>query len=112
MVSAFLAAARDGDFEGLLRVLDPAVRFTVGTPGGEVVTLGATKVAAGAQLAAGAATLGRAVLVGGRPGVISWREDGTPFSVLAFTVTDGRITAVTAVVDPARLARMNLPAPA
>ncbi|MEY9874190.1 RNA polymerase sigma factor (sigma-70 family) [Streptacidiphilus sp. MAP12-33] len=112
VVDAFLAAARGGDFEGLLRVLDPEVRLTVDTPGGVVVTLGATKVAAGAQLAAGAATLGRAALVGGLPGVVSWREDGTPLSVLAFTVTDGRITAITAVVDPAGLARMNLPAPA
>ncbi|MEU3776339.1 sigma-70 family RNA polymerase sigma factor [Streptomyces sp. NPDC032472] len=111
VVSAFLAAARDGDFEGLLRVLDPEVRLTVDIPGGVVVTLGATKVAAGAQLAASAATLGRAALVGGRPGVISWREDGTLLSVLAFTVTDGRITAITAVVDPAKLARMNLPEP-
>ncbi|MFJ9605992.1 sigma-70 family RNA polymerase sigma factor [Kitasatospora sp. NPDC101176] len=112
VVGAFLAAARGGDFDGLLRVLDPEVRLTVDTPGGVVVTLGATKVAAGAQLAAGAAALGRAALVDGRPGVLSWREDGTPLSVLAFTVTDGRITAITAVVDPAKLARIDLPAPA
>ncbi|MFB7588879.1 hypothetical protein [Streptomyces sp. NPDC056169] len=90
-------------------MLDPEVRLAVDTPGGVVVTLGATKVAAGARLAAGSTTLGRAALVGGRPGVVSWREDGTPLSVLAFTVTDGRITAITAVVDPAKLARMNLP---
>ncbi|KJY30389.1 RNA polymerase sigma70 factor [Streptomyces sp. NRRL S-444] len=112
VVSAFLAAARGGDFEGLLRVLDPEVRFTVDTPGGVVVTLGATKVATGAQLAASAAPLSRAASVGGLPGVISWREDGTPLSVLAFTVIDGRITAITAVVDPAKLAQMNLPDPA
>ncbi|MFF0413123.1 sigma-70 family RNA polymerase sigma factor [Kitasatospora sp. NPDC004745] len=112
VVDAFLAAARGGDFDGLLRVLDPEVRLTIDTPGGVVVTLGATKVAAGAQLAAGAAALGRAALVDGRPGVLSWREDGTPLSVLAFTVTDGRITAITAVVDPAKLARIDLPAPA
>ncbi|GLW68263.1 DNA-directed RNA polymerase sigma-70 factor [Kitasatospora phosalacinea] len=112
VVDAFLAAARGGDFEGLLRVLDPGVRLTVDTPGGVFVTLGATKVATGAQLAAGAAARGRAVLVGGRPGVLSWHEDGTPLSVLAFTVAEGRITAITAVVDPAELARMNLPGPA
>jgi len=69
-------------------------------------------VAAGAQLAAGAATRGRAALVDGLPGVISWREDGTPLSVLAFTVVDGWITAIAAVVDPARLALMHLPEPA
>ncbi|MFG2647765.1 sigma-70 family RNA polymerase sigma factor [Streptomyces sp. NPDC048436] len=112
VVQAFLAAARRGEFEELLRVLDPEVRLTVDTPGGVVVAIGATKVAAGARLAAGAATLGRAAFVNGLPGVISWSEDGTPLSVLAFTVVDGRITAITAAVDPAKLARMELPDPA
>ena len=112
VVAAFLAAARGGDFEGLLRLLDPDVRLTVDTPAGVVVTLGATKVASGARLAAGAATRGRAALVNGLPGVVSWHEDGTPASVLAFTVVAGRITAIRAVVDPGRLARLDLPEPA
>ncbi|MES5824745.1 sigma-70 family RNA polymerase sigma factor [Streptomyces sp. RG80] len=111
VVQAFLAAARRGDFEELLRVLDPEVKLTVDTPSGVVVTLGATQVAAGAQLSASAATLGRAVLVNGLPGIISWREDGTPLSVLAFTVIDGRITDITVVIDPAKLALMDLPDP-
>ncbi|MEU9038822.1 sigma-70 family RNA polymerase sigma factor [Streptomyces sp. NPDC048352] len=112
VVRAFLAAARDGDFEGLLRVLDPEVRLTVDTPAGRVVVLGATKVAAGARTAAGAATRGRAALVGGLPGVVSWSGDGSPLSVLAFTVVDGRISDITAVTDPAKLALMDLPDPA
>lgn len=99
-----MAAARGGEFEEFLRLLDPEVRLTVDTPDGMVVVLGATKVAAGAQLAAGAATLGRAALVNGLRGVISWCEDGSPLSVLAFTVVDGRITDITAVTDPAKLA--------
>ncbi|MEV6075119.1 sigma-70 family RNA polymerase sigma factor [Streptomyces sp. NPDC052069] len=112
VVQAFLTAARHGDFEELLRLLDPEVRLTVDTPSGVVVTLGATKVAAGAQLSARAATQGRPVLVNGLPGVVSWREDGTPLSVLAFTVIDGRITGMTVVIDPAKLALMDLPDPA
>jgi RNA polymerase sigma-70 factor (ECF subfamily) len=112
VVQAFLAAARRGDFEGLLRVLDPEVKLTVDTPSGVVVALGATKVAAGAQLSATAAAQGRAVLVDGLPGVISWREDGAPLSLLAFTVTDGRITGITVVIDPTKLALMDLPQPA
>lgn len=111
IVQAFLAAAREGDFEGLLRVLDPDVRLTVDTPGGIVVTLGATEVAAGAQLSAGAAVRGRPVLVNGHPGVLAWRADGTPLSLLAFTVTDGRIHSITAVITPARLASLSLPDP-
>jgi len=112
VVQAFLAAARGGDFEGLLRVLDPEVNLTADTPSGVFVTLGATKVAARAQLYAGAAARGRTALVNGRPGIISWRADGTPLSVLAFTVVDGRITDITVVTDPARLSLMDLPAPA
>jgi RNA polymerase sigma-70 factor (ECF subfamily) len=111
VVRAFLAAARGGDFEGLLRVLDPEVRLSIETPDGVVAILGATRVAAGAQLAAGAAARGRAVLVDGLPGIVSWREDGTPLSVMAFTVVEGRITGITAVTDPARLASMDLPGP-
>lgn len=112
VVQAFLAAARGGDFEGLLRVLDPEVKLTVDTPSGVVVTLGATKVAAGAQLSAGAAAHGRAALVNALPGIVSWRADGTPLSVVAFTVANGRITDILIVVDPAKLALMGLPDPA
>ncbi|TLP51354.1 sigma-70 family RNA polymerase sigma factor [Microbispora triticiradicis] len=114
VVQAFLAAAHRGDFEGLLRVLDPEVKLTVDTSDGVVVVLGATKVAAGAtaRVAAGAAARGRAVLVNGLPGFVSWREDGTPLSVMAFTVVDGRIVAISTVIDPARLASADLPDPA
>ncbi|MEU4517548.1 sigma-70 family RNA polymerase sigma factor [Amycolatopsis sp. NPDC024027] len=109
VVQAFLTAARDGDFERLLRVLDPDVRLTVDTPDGLVVVLGATNVATGARF--GAARDGRRVLVGGLPGVVAWREDGTPLSVVAFTVVDGRITNIAAVADPVKLASMDLPEP-
>ncbi|RSD19207.1 sigma-70 family RNA polymerase sigma factor [Amycolatopsis eburnea] len=109
VVTAFLRAARDGDFEGLLRVLDPDVQLTVDTPGGVVVVLGATKVAAGAQF--GAASDGSTVLVGGLPGVVAWRPDGSPLSVVAFVVADGRVARIAAVADPVRLASMDLPKP-
>ncbi|MGW0785195.1 sigma-70 family RNA polymerase sigma factor [Streptomyces sp. NPDC002913] len=110
VVRAFLAAAGNGQFEPLLQVLHPEVEFTVHTPDGKFVTIGATEVASRARVA-GAAARGHAATVNGRPGVISWNEDGTPLSVLAFTVTDARITAITAVVDPAELALMDLPDP-
>ncbi|MFD5448261.1 sigma-70 family RNA polymerase sigma factor [Streptomyces sp. NPDC127100] len=110
VVGAFLAAAREGRFERLLEVLHPEVEFTVHTPGGRFVTIGATEVAGRARVAGGAAH-GHAATVDGRPGVIAWNEDGTPLSLLAFTVADGRITRITAVVDPAELASMDLPGP-
>jgi RNA polymerase sigma-70 factor (ECF subfamily) len=111
VVQAFLGAARRGDFEELLRVLDPDVKLTVDTPSGMVVTLGATKIAAGAQLSSSAAVRGRVALVNGLPGVIAWRADGTPLSVVAFTIVDGRITDIAVVIDPAKLALMDLPEP-
>ncbi|MEU0831934.1 sigma-70 family RNA polymerase sigma factor [Streptomyces sp. NPDC005969] len=110
VVQAFLAAARDGQFEQLLQVLHPEVKFTVHTPNGTFVTLGATEVATRARVA-GSVARGHAATVNGRPGVISWSEDGTPLSLLAFTVADGHITEITAVVDSAELALMDLPDP-
>lgn len=110
VVRAFLAAAGEGRFEELLRVLHPEVEFTVHTPNGRFVTIGATEVAGRARVAGGSAQ-GHAATVNGLPGVISWHEDGTPRSLLAFTVAGGRITEITAVVDPAALALMELPDP-
>ncbi|MFG3407990.1 sigma-70 family RNA polymerase sigma factor [Streptomyces sp. NPDC048142] len=112
VVQAFQAAAADGDFEALLRVLDPNVKLTVDTSDGVVVTLGATKVAAGARMFSGEAASYRPVLLNGTPGHMSWRSDGTPLSVIAFTVLEGRITGIHIVVDPVKLASIPLPAPA
>lgn len=75
------------------------------------VTLGATKVAAGARMFSGEVARHRPVLVNGIPGHMSWRPDETPLSVLAFTVAAGRITAIHIVVDPAELASIRLPDP-
>ncbi|MGW2221334.1 sigma-70 family RNA polymerase sigma factor [Nonomuraea sp. NPDC001684] len=111
-VDAFRAAALGGDFEALLRVLAPDVKLTVDTPGGVVVTLGATAVAAGARMFSGEVAGQRPVLVDGLPGHLSWRADGTPLSAIAFTVTGGRITGIHIVVDPAKLAALDRPGPA
>lgn len=112
VVQAFRTAALCGDFEALLRVLHPDVKLTVDTPNGVVVTLGSTKVAAGARMFSGEVARHRPVLVNGVPGHMSWRPDGTPLSVIAFTVTAGRITAIRIVVDPTKLASIQLSAPA
>ncbi|WP_069161429.1 sigma-70 family RNA polymerase sigma factor [Nocardia altamirensis] len=111
VATAFRAAALGGDFEALLRVLDPNVKLTVDTPDGAVVVLGATEVASRARMFAGEVVRQRPVLVNGNPGYMSWLLDGTPFSVIAFAVTDGRITAIHIVADPARLAAIEMPRP-
>jgi RNA polymerase sigma factor (sigma-70 family) len=109
VVDAFLAAARSGDFEGLLRVLDPEVTWRAHTPRGVVVRLGATEVAIRAQRGHQAKVTGQRVLVNGEPGILAWAANGDPLSVMACTVVDGRIVEIVSVTDPDRLAAMDLP---
>jgi RNA polymerase sigma factor (sigma-70 family) len=110
VVDAFLAAARSGDFEGLLRVLDPDVTWRTQTARGVIVKLGATEVAGKAKLAMRAKHVtAHPVLVNGEPGVVAWGANGKPRSVMACTVVDGRIVEILSVTDPERLASMELP---
>jgi hypothetical protein len=109
VVDAFLAAARSGDFDGLLRVLDPDVTWRAHTARGVVVRLGATEVAARAQLGVRGKVTARRVLVNGEPGIMAWHANGKPWSVMACTVVDGRIVEILSVSDPERLAAMDLP---
>jgi RNA polymerase sigma factor (sigma-70 family) len=108
VVDAFLTAAHQGDFEGLLRVLDPDVKLTIDAPGGEIVVLGATQVATGAQRFRAEGVRVRAAIVNGLPGFVAWR-DGTPLSVMAFAIVANRITEINTVTDPAKLASIDLP---
>ncbi|WP_240644238.1 sigma-70 family RNA polymerase sigma factor [Antribacter gilvus] len=109
-VDAFFAAARDGDIDGLVRVLHPDVvlRGEGATgPGITVVHRGARTVASQAVLWGGLAAYARPVLVNGTAGAVAVR-DGRVLSVMAFTVVDGRIVAAHALGDRARLARLDL----
>lgn len=109
VVDAFIAAARSGDFEALLRVLDPDVVWRGHTTRGVVVQLGATTVAGKLQNAARAKSTVRRVLVNDEPGVMAWAVNGTPQAVMACTIVDGRIVEIVSVIDPDRLAAMSLP---
>jgi RNA polymerase sigma factor (sigma-70 family) len=111
VVDAFLSAARDGDFEGLLRVLDPDVVWRSHTARGVVVRLGATEFAARAQRGTRAEISARRVLVNGEPGIVAWDNAGRPIAVMACTVIDDRLIEIESVRDPARLASMDLPVP-
>ncbi|MFI2608170.1 sigma-70 family RNA polymerase sigma factor [Kitasatospora sp. NPDC018619] len=109
VVEAFLGAARGGDFDALLAVLDPGVvaRSDGGTLVPGVLRRGAADVAAQAVAFARFAADGRVVLVNGSPGVVSF-AGGRPLSVMSFTVHRGRITALDVLTDPARLAALGL----
>ncbi|GHJ34433.1 DNA-directed RNA polymerase sigma-70 factor [Streptomyces sp. TS71-3] len=109
VVDAFLAAARGGDLDALVAVLDPDVvlRADGGAHGPVRLVRGATAVASGAVVAARHADGGRPTLVNGAPGLVGLVE-GRPVSVMAFTVTAGRITAIDVLTDPDRLRRLDL----
>ncbi len=108
VVDAFLAAARDGDFERLLRVLDPEVVWRTHTARGVIVRLGATEVAAKAVRGIHAKTPVRRALVNGEPGIVGWDANHRLRSVMACTVVDGRIVEMISVTDPERLATIDL----
>lgn len=111
VVDAFLRAAREGDFEGLLEVLAPDVRWEHHSARGVAVTVGAAAVGDAVRRGARANVTARRVLVDGRPGIAAWGVRGKPLGVMVCTVTDGRLTAITSITDPARLAAMDLPQP-
>ena len=109
VVDAFLAAARSGDFEGLLQVLDPDVAWRTHTARGVVVRLGTTEVVGKLRQAMHANATTRRAVVNGEPGIMVWDANGRPRAVMACTVVGGRITEILAVIDPGRLATMDLP---
>ena len=115
LVDAFLAAARDGDFDALLRVLDPDVvlRADAGAtgPGGSRIERGARAVASGAVTFNTLGYVSRRALVNGAPGVVTFAGEQA-FAVLGFTVAGGKIVEMNILADPARVRRLDLGVPA
>ncbi|MEU9210297.1 sigma-70 family RNA polymerase sigma factor [Streptomyces sp. NPDC048415] len=103
VVDAFLAAAREGDFDALVAVLDPDV--VARSEGG--VTAGATAVASGASSFAHLARIARPALVNGAAGVVVVADERL-VGVLAFTVVHGRIAVIDILNDPERLAGVDV----
>ena len=110
IVDAFLAASRNGDFEGLLAVLDPDV---VVRADDAAITLGASRETRGAQAVAktymGRAQTARSALMDGVVGAIV-APRGQLLLVLDFTIADGKIIGIDAVADPERLRAIDLSA--
>ena len=110
VVAAFLAAARDGDFDALVAVLDPDVVVREDTGSGTLVEVrGAADVARRARSASQLGLVARPALVNGAAGWVSLR-DGDLYAVAALRLRNGRITAMDILLDPARLARLDLTA--
>jgi ketosteroid isomerase-like protein len=111
VVDAFLAAARGGDFDELLAVLDPDIVFRVDSG---VLRRGAPRELRGAPAVAKQVLSGRRLarfaqpaLVNGAAGLVVTR-DGRPFAVAGFTVAGGRIAEIDVLADPARLRELDL----
>ena len=108
VVDAFLAAARNGDFEALVEVLDPDVVFRADR--GRMVIAGARPVSTGAaavaeQVLARAprfASFARPAIVNGSAGLIVVPHD-RPIAVIGFTIAQGRIVEIDLVADPDKL---------
>jgi RNA polymerase sigma factor (sigma-70 family) len=103
VVDAFLAAARDGDFDALVAVLDPDIVLRVD---GAPVARGPEAVAKRARGYARLDLVTRPVLVNGAVGGVATRN-GEPFALGAFTVREGRIVAMDFVTDRERLRRLQ-----
>jgi RNA polymerase sigma factor (sigma-70 family) len=109
VIEAFLVAARDGDFDRLVAVLDPdaVLRADLGPAPGSGEVRGAEAIA---RQAVTFSRLGLAVelaLINGAVGLVT-RQDGEPFSVAGFTVRAGRIVAMDILADRERLRRLDL----
>jgi RNA polymerase sigma factor (sigma-70 family) len=109
VLDAFTTAARQGDFEALLTVLDPEVTLRAdGGPGGRsIVIRGAAQVASQATAFRRSGVEQVLVLVNGAVGLLSFR-DGEPVSVFSPMIRDGRIVEINILADPERLARLDL----
>ena len=108
VIDAFLAAARDGDFDRLVAVLDPDVvlRADLGASGSREVR-GPTAVIGQAMFYSQLGLVMKPALINGAVGLVATR-DGQPFSVGAFTVRHGRIVEMDWFADAARLRELDL----
>ncbi len=112
VAEAFLDAARQGDFERLLTLLDPDI--VLRADGGALAK--ASRVVRGAPAVLQQAEqfsrglVSEIVLVNGRIGFLARRADGRPFSVVELTIASGRIARMEILADPKRVGRLDLSA--
>jgi RNA polymerase sigma factor (sigma-70 family) len=114
VVDAFFSAARLGDFDALLAVLHPGVLLRIEADArhhaASMLVRGSSDVAGQAvkgfrQMFGSPAAELHPVLVNGSAGVVV-TMDGQPFTVISFTVADGKIAEIDAIADPGRVRRL------
>ena len=108
VVEAFLAATRQGDFDALVAVLDPDIVLREDRGSGTILEVrGAENVGRRARAASQLGIVARPALINGVAGWVSLL-DGEAFAIGALTVQNGRITTMDILLDPARVARVDL----
>jgi RNA polymerase sigma factor (sigma-70 family) len=109
VVEAFLAAARKGDFDALVAVLDPdaVLRADGGLTGPSQQVQGAETIASQALIWSRVDLTMRRALINGAAGIVAFRH-GRPFSIAAVTVTNGKIVEIDFLADPQRMAQLEL----
>ena len=108
VVDAYFTAAREGDLEALVAVLDPDVVLRAHRHDGDPFELrGATRVAQGAMSARPFAPYVRPALINGAAGVIAF-DGERPFAVLAFTVINNRAVTIDVFRDPELVAKLDI----
>ena len=108
VVEAFYAAAREGDFEALVAVLDPDVVLRVDEGAGRWRKIqGSEAVARAARSFSRIDRVAVPALVGGSAGFVAF-EHGRVFYVARFTLFNGKITEIDGFTDPERLRRVDL----
>ena len=112
VVEAFLTASREGNFDALLAVLDPDVVLRADSgalpPPATQEVRGAVAVAHLAAAFSQVARFSRPALVNGTPGLLTTSPSGEPYSVMGFTISDGRIVQIDILADSERLRRLDL----
>lgn len=106
IVEAFLAAARGGDVDTLVRLLAPDV-LARSDAADAVPVRGAEAVARSAAMFAGRSGVASCALIDGHPGIVA-DPDSAGYRVMLFTVHDDRITAIEVVTTPERLAAFDV----
>jgi RNA polymerase sigma factor (sigma-70 family) len=108
VVDAYFAAAREGDLEALVAVLDPDVVLRAHRRDDDPLELhGAERVARGAMSARRFAPYVRPALVNGAAGVVAF-DGERPFAVLAFTVVGDRAVTIDVFNDPELVAKLDI----
>jgi RNA polymerase sigma factor (sigma-70 family) len=118
VVSAFLAASRDGDFERLLAVLSPdvvlraddlAVRMAAAnrSRGAPVLTHEVQGASSVANAFKGRARAALPAVIDGEAGAV-WAVDGQVRAAFVFTIRREKITAIDLITEPEHLAELDV----